>query len=278
MGHPTMRLMAVLLAGSMAVLLAGCGEDDAGPPAVTPTTGAASIGVAQLFDGEGPRDAAVSGFVVWDVAGARLCEVLMESHPPQCGGMWIVVANPDGIDADLSEARDVRWSDLPVELEGRFDGRRFVLDATAEAAEPTDDDRDLVAAFLAHAAGPSASTAAAMPFADEVDLGLRDQIITTLGASERADPSQWVLDVPEFEGFAGPFSVLDVAAEPVFVTVGSHARCAAPPAPPPPDVAELRHVSIQPEEATSCLEWWTVDFYVDADGLVRVVTLDLFGP
>jgi hypothetical protein len=36
-------------------------------------------------------------------------------------------------------------------------------------------------------------------------------------------------------------------------------------------------VSIQPELATSCLEWWTVDFFVD-DDVVQAVTLDLFGP
>lgn len=237
-----------------------------------------TIGVGELFDGEGARDGTFTGFVLWDDAGARLCEMVMESFPPQCGGMWVVIANPAGLDADLQEAQGVRWADGFVELVGRFDGQRLVLDSRAETVVPTAADQELISAFLAHAAAPSETTAANLPFSAETAIGLGDQTLATLTPAELVDPGRWSLDVAEYDGYAGPFSALDLATGPVVVTVGAHARCVGPPVPPPAGFEELRRVSIQPEIATSCLEWWTVDFFVDDDEVVRAVTLDLFGP
>lgn len=260
---------------------------DSGQPPDTSTATAPSdgsgdvISVTALFDGEGPRDATVSGFVLSDGASVRLCEVLMESFPPQCGGLWIVIANPEGVDVELQqEAEGVRWTDNAVAVEGRFDGQRFVLTEGAASVEPSDDDRDLAAAFLAHARSPSLETGAALPFAEETALGLGDRILKTLTRDDLADPTPWILDAEDYEGFAGPFSPLDVAAESVGtnLTVGAHTRCAAPPVPAPRGFEELRRVSIQPETAASCVEWWTIDFFVDHEGVVQAVTLDLYGP
>ncbi len=236
-----------------------------------------AIGVAELFDGEGARDGTFTGFVLWDDASARLCEVSMESFPPQCGGMWVVIANPAGLDADLEEAQGVRWTEGFAELVGRFDGQRLVLDAQADTVVPRAEDQELVAAFLAHAAAPTETTAADLPFAEETAIGLADQILVTLNRSELVDPGRWSLDVAEYDGYSGPFSALDIATEPAVVTVGAHSRCVGPPVSPPAGFDDLRRVSIQPELATSCLEWWTVDFFVD-DDVVQAVTLDLFGP
>ncbi len=236
------------------------------------------IGVGELFDGEGARDGTFTGFVLWDRTSARLCEVAMESFPPQCGGMWVVIANPAGLDTDLQEAEGVRWTDEFVQLVGRFDGQRLILDRQADTVVPTAADEALASSFLAHATAPTETTAANLPFADGTAIGLGDQILTTLTPADFADPGRWSLDVAEYDGYAGPFSALDVVAEPVVVTVGAHARCAAPPVPAPAGFEELRRVSIQPEVATSCLEWWTVDFFVDDDDMVQAVTLDLFGP
>lgn len=236
------------------------------------------IDVTELFDGEGPRDATVRGYLLWDTTSARLCEVLMESFPPQCGGLWVVIANPAALNVATEETQGVRWTDSFVELQGSFDGDRFILDEDAATTEPTETDLALAEVFLAYVAEPTAETAAALPFAETVSLGIGDQILRTITAAERADPLQWSLEMEEYEGYGGPFSALDLASDPAVVTIGDHPRCAAAPVPAPGGFETLRRVSIQPETATSCLEWWTVDFYVDTDGIVQAVTLDLFGP
>ena len=260
------------------------------PPSTSTATapdqpdGAEPVGVADLFDGEGARDAVVEGFVFIDPGGARLCETLMESFAPQCGGLWVVVANPSGLERlSLTEEQSIRWSDQYVALAGRFDGNRFILTEDAEAAEPTEADRALVAAFFDHAADPDGATAAALPFAEELALGLGSEIVETVPRALLDDPANWQLDVEEHTGFAGPFSALevarpgglDVATE---ITIGPHPNCAGPPVPPPAGYETHRRVSIQPTHATSCIEWWTADFFVGDDGFVEAVTLDLFGP
>ena len=245
---------------------------------------AESIGVDALFDGNGPRTAVVEGFVLIDEASARLCEVLMESFPPQCGGLSVVIANPTGLGSTiLTEAQGISWTERAVALSGRFDGFRLVLDTDADVVEPTTADEALITAFLAHALAPTAATADALPFADDVTLGLGTENLTVKPRSELADPAAWSLDVEEYAGFGGPFSALDVVASDgnqpsVLITVGAHAHCAGPPRPAPAGFGDLRRVSIQPEAATSCIEWWTVDFFISDLGEVHAVTLDLFGP
>ena len=131
-------------------------------------------------------------------------------------------------------------------------------------------------AFLAHAADPSDETAAALPFAEEVELGLgRD--VATFGRAELGQPSTWIVDREEYQGFAGPFDLLSIVAEPVVTTIGDHPRCAGPPVAAPEGFEDHRRVSIQPETASSCIEWWTIDMFL-VDGQVEAVTLDLFGP
>lgn len=80
----------------------------------------------------------------------------------------------------------------------------------------------------------------------------------------------------------GPFSALDVAAraQNPIVSVGEHPHCASPPVPPPDDVADLMRVSVQPdiEQIDSCLQWWTVDFFINQAGQIEAVTLDLWEP
>jgi hypothetical protein len=64
---------------------------------------------------------AVSGFVVADAAGVRLCEALAESFPPQCGGASILLEGLDQIDPDeLSTEGDVSWTDFAVTVFGEL--------------------------------------------------------------------------------------------------------------------------------------------------------------
>ncbi len=153
---------------------------------------------------------------------------------------------------------------------------------TAVPAEtPTLTDRQLVDSFLSFARSPSEATLAALPLAPEVRLGLGPDLISTATAASLADPNSWDLDVEAFAGGEGPFSALDraVDAGATTVTVGAHDRCASPPGPTPPEVEGLRRVSVQPdaESMSTCLQWWSVDFFVD-NGAVVAITLDLWEP
>ena len=233
--------------------------------------------VGDLFDGEGPRDTRLGGFVLWDSASARFCGVLMESFPPQCGNPWVVIANPDSLDVKFEDAQGVRWTQGSVEVDGHFDGDRFVVGSLTDLVAPSESDKALVTAFAAFAAAPNEATAAALPLAEMVTLGLGSDILSEISATELADPQRWTFLVDDFQGYAGPFSALDLVEEPFTITVGSHPRCAGPPVPPPAGFEDARRLSIQPELATSCLEWWTVDFFLDGES-VAAVTMDLFGP
>ncbi len=137
--------------------------------------------------------------------------------------------------------------------------------------------------FRAFAREPSAHTGAAAGFAPSVDVGLGSEILTTIDEAELTSAERWVVDrEPGFRGYAGPFDVLSKAATAgeIAITIGDHPHCASPPVPPPDRVTDLRRISYQPElpADASCLQWWTVDLFVDQAGLIHAVTLDLWEP
>lgn len=71
---------------------------------------------------EGPIH--VSGLLIDDGSGWRLCETVLESFPPQCGGASFAV---EGVDEDarpIEEEGDVRWQEQAT-LVGELDGDTF---------------------------------------------------------------------------------------------------------------------------------------------------------
>ena len=74
------------------------------------------------------RPLLVNGFVVVRQGETRLCELLLESFPPQCGGASQIV---DGYDPtlgrDLNEEAGVSRSGGPVQLLGTIDGEQLVV-------------------------------------------------------------------------------------------------------------------------------------------------------
>lgn len=64
------------------------------------------------------------GFFFADGSGARVCETLLESFPPQCGGASISVGDFD-VDLPLSSEAGVSWTDEVVYLEGEVVGGVF---------------------------------------------------------------------------------------------------------------------------------------------------------
>ena len=247
------------------------------PETTVPTDGPVEIG-ALLADST-PRDVDVSGYVVWDDAGARLCEVLMESFPPQCGGDAVAIANPESLGVELREEQGIRWTDDRIVVEASFDGTRLVLAAeVTDPNEPTVDDMLLAAAFEVFASDPTELTFAEVPFADEVSLGLGETIEGVFARSELTKRATWTIERDEFRAYAGPFSVLGLIGHPYDLTVGEHDRCVAEPVPAPTGFENHRRISIQPSDATSCLEWSSIDLFVNGDGEIEAVTLDLYGP
>ncbi len=93
-----------------------------------PTTGSAlaPIEISEVL-ARSAGEVSVIGYVVIDDAGARLCEVLAESFPPQCGGAAIVIANPDALTVALQQEQSVRWTDERVRLDGTYDGSQLTL-------------------------------------------------------------------------------------------------------------------------------------------------------
>lgn len=110
-----------------------CNDTPGGEPTDLPASGdspaLASLDVAQAVDSSGP--AMVTGYLVKDGDDIRLCEVLAESFPPQCGGASIILSEIDQIDPDeLQEEGAVTWTDFPVSVIGDLLDGALVATAT----------------------------------------------------------------------------------------------------------------------------------------------------
>ncbi len=299
--RPALWLVALVL------LAASCGAGDGGPAEPTPTTSppttsttatttptettgvaptattapaAEVLTVNDMLDTRPGGDVRVQGMLIDTGAGMLLCEALLESFPPQCGGRWMVVTNPEALDVALTTEGRVTWADQPVTITGRLEGDRLVVAGSPSGVEPTADDLALVEAFVVFARAGGGDVASLPIAAEGLSLGLATELLVDRTASELSDPDAWVVDLEPFRARVGPYSALELLAEdrPTDILIGPHNHCAAVPVAPPDEVAELRRVSVFPVDAASCIEWWTVDFFVDADGTVAAITLDLWEP
>jgi hypothetical protein len=114
--------------------LAGCGSDDAATTSdtiaddtVASTAPDEPITVDQLVARSADSPIAVTGLVIVEGDGpARLCELILESYPPQCGGATIELVGLDvgSIDGATSEA-GVTWKEGAVFTVQRTDDGRF---------------------------------------------------------------------------------------------------------------------------------------------------------
>jgi len=122
--HPWCQSSLWLALWLALVTLFGCSDaTDENPSDAT------AMEVSELLQGGIEGEATVRGFVVWSDASARLCEVLLESFPAQCGGPWIAIANPELLDVSFDATGGVQWTPGYVEVEGFYDGNRLVLNA-----------------------------------------------------------------------------------------------------------------------------------------------------
>ncbi|MEX0953521.1 MAG: hypothetical protein WDZ26_06800 [Nitriliruptoraceae bacterium] len=116
-------LTAVLAA---AVLVAGCADDtpDPQPDDAPGAAGGTTMHVLTVPDAKTNDDEGslfVVGMLIDDGSGWRLCESVLESHPPQCGGEFLVVEGLDDTGLPLEEASGVRWQ-VDATVVGEIDG------------------------------------------------------------------------------------------------------------------------------------------------------------
>ncbi len=162
-----------------------------------------------------------------------------------------------------------------------LDAAAIDFSETIESPALTDTDRQMADALIEFAKGDD-SAFDRVGFAPAVRLTLGSDIAEPTEGIEPGVRSQWSIDAEGFRAYVGPFSALELLADAGATTVdlGPHPHCATSPVPPPPSLAGLRRVSIQPEPDSidSCNSWFTVDVYVDAEGFVLAVGLDLYEP
>ncbi|MDX1450240.1 MAG: hypothetical protein R3246_14400, partial [Acidimicrobiia bacterium] len=96
-----------------------------GPPADAsdePITPSDSLSPSQVLDaGSIDGSFVVEGFLFIDADGnARLCDSVLESYPPQCGGESIAIAG-DLSEIEMTSDQGLSWTDYTVLLEGSFD-------------------------------------------------------------------------------------------------------------------------------------------------------------
>lgn len=156
---------------------------------------------------------------------------------------------------------------------------------TTKLATPTaspldaDEASALMGRLRAFARQPTKQEFEQIPFADEVALGLGEGVLTRLPAEDLRSPASWVLDMPGFRAYTGPFDVLEPLRDPrpAKMSTGSHPHCASPPRSAPEGYADAQRISTQPQVADGCLQWYSVDLFVRNEQVVAV-TYDVWEP
>jgi hypothetical protein len=144
LSEPRHRRLAAL-ACALALLAGGCGsqteEPAAAPTAEDPRpqggddSGAAGGTTMRVYRVSEARSAGegslhVVGLLIDDGSGWRLCESVLESYPPQCGGDALVVEGLDPSLFPLEEQGEVRWQ-TDATLVGTVDGDTLTVTGSA---------------------------------------------------------------------------------------------------------------------------------------------------
>lgn len=128
------RTIVTAAAVTLAVTLSACegAEQRAGVTAGAPAPGG-GLSVAEAIDTDAEPPLLVQGLLRRGEQGIlRLCEVALESYPPQCGGASLVVEGValEDVRGDMQEDSGVAWIDQ-ASLLGEVQGNRFVVSQTS---------------------------------------------------------------------------------------------------------------------------------------------------
>ncbi len=224
--------------------------DDGGQPVAALYSGSAGLGTLRGTEyGVQTND--------WTEAWGRFAVTAADLQP---GDYTMLLDGEGGVDTPTRTAVPFTITDGP----------------DSSTSEPGADDQAAAQALVQFAQGGLLTD---VNLASEVTLSLGVDHQETFTGAELADRDNWVIDVDDFEGFAGPFDVLDRLADgQVSFSTGSIPHCAGPPVDWPTEWDALSQVNIEPVGATSCIEWYAVSLFRNNDGQVEVIVLDLFGP
>ncbi len=235
----------------------------------------------------GPSEGAVSVTELLDLRPEGTVSV--EATAIDTGGGWILCDQPDAELFSGCRGRNVVVTNFDPAVdavgEGAWEGSltedfRYAIAGRDPLTVPTAEQAAVAEAFGALSAVAGTLDTTGLGLADVVLIGLGDQLIEERTAAALRDQAAWTLDTEQFRAWTGPFSALDllIRAESTEVIVGPHNHCASPPAPISDQIEFSSHLSLQPTGITSCLEWFTVDLFLDAEGRVSAITLDLWEP
>ena len=128
--------LAALVIGVIAVALiaAACGDDGTGSDAGPISGVGPGISVEEALDSDLDEPLLVNGFLHVQNGVTRLCAVLAESFPPQCGRPFLVVAGLDltKIEGLISEGA-VTWSES-IQVLGTVEGDVLTVVPTSKAS------------------------------------------------------------------------------------------------------------------------------------------------
>ena len=149
------HVMLVIALAAMATAAGACGGSngrgtpDAAPPApadakggMSPSAGAAvpggGLSIEEAIASELPGPLMVTGYLVVEGGDSvRLCSMLAESYPPQCGGPSLTVIGLDlesvqGLTKpDDPELAESAWSEEPVSVLGDVDDGVITVSGTS---------------------------------------------------------------------------------------------------------------------------------------------------
>lgn len=126
-------MRTILLMVLAAALLGGCGDGEAEPPGAGAAAPGEALTVSEALATDASEPLLVRGaLVAVDGQPPRLCEVLLESFPPQCGQPALVLEGADlSAFGPLQTEGGVTWSDDQVSVLGTVDGTTLTVLDTA---------------------------------------------------------------------------------------------------------------------------------------------------
>jgi hypothetical protein len=259
----------IVVAATGALILGGNDQPTTvGPVDATEASSSTTAPTNQTADGE---IVAVPALLRLDQDQAtRILELL---------GLTVAVSNGrtdcDHVGVVLGQDPDAE-SRLPI---GSTVTIRVGVSAGAYVCDVASDDRRVAHLFEDFADNPSIGG----PFDTPVGIGLGGRLVKTLTPEQLSDPAQWRSPLNGYAARTGLVSALDLLREHAVtrqITDAPDSPCASVLQPALASLTGGGHrVRIQPPEgSTSCLDWWSVDLYVNDVGQVVGVDVILSEP
>ncbi len=216
--------------------------------------GQSSIGTATVVVAPGDdlnvRVAPSTDAETWATLGPNVTiDVLEPSEISADGGLWRLIKLP---------GQEVGWVNAAY----------LAFERTPEEAA--------VESLITFAKDPTTANFDAIPLADEVALGISQEVRAVASRSDLRDRQGWVVlldeahdDVYDLLANAGRWDTFRIET-------GPYPFCAGSPIDPPEGYEDHVRVSAQPVIyfPYSCLAWSTIDVFLNDDGQIEAVTID----